>query len=202
MKDQLRTLQAFLAADKPEWAEPIDTLLTAHLLARADDSMCARVSWDTLAKCCPVNETTVYRSLKRLAEKGWIVKHSGPRKSFGSAYVIQVDSLPMKDFVQTAISQDATKLAFWYVGKMRSVGVFSKRWRKVVSPRVRKGWQQAYGVTMQKWLNQGFNVQQIQAACLLVFQRDPKRALQGPQALKRDWHSYMKAIEEQKGTQQ
>ncbi|MBZ5685694.1 MAG: hypothetical protein LAP86_11730 [Acidobacteriia bacterium] len=66
MKDQLKLLQSFLAAGKPDWVETIDILLTAHLIARADAKMACRVSWETLGKCSKVNRSTVYRSVARL----------------------------------------------------------------------------------------------------------------------------------------
>jgi hypothetical protein len=197
MIDHLQLLRSFLAADKPNWAETVDVLLTAHLIARADGEMRSNPSWETLARCSRVHHTTIYRAVERLTEHGWIVKHSGQRRQLGNTYVVQVGNLPMKDFTATMVSDDANHLAFWYLGKVRSQTVYSKRYKKQVAPSVKKGWEQRWAFVMQRWLDGGANPERIKAAVDIAFKADSKRAVRGPHTLIRQWKQFMTAVEQQ-----
>ena len=108
---------------------------------------------------------------------------------------MQVGNLPLKDFTQTIVTEEAEKLAFWYLARVRGVRVYSKRWKKPVSPKVRKGWEQRWAFVMQAWLKQGFTSAQIQEGVTLAFQHDPQRAANGPHALKQEWPKIMAAID-------
>jgi hypothetical protein len=199
MVDRLQLLKGFLAADKPDWAEPVDVLLIAHLLARADDEMKSTPSWETLARCSRVHHTTIYRAVTRMEKNGWIVKHSGARRQLGNTYVVQVGNLPMKDFKATAVSDDAQRLAFWFNSKVREHPVYNKRYKKLTAPYVRKGWQQRWAFVMQEWLDDGYSAERIKAGVERAFQADAKRAVRGPETMRRQWKQIMAAVEKQKG---
>jgi hypothetical protein len=199
MVDRLQLLKGFLAADKPDWAEPVDVLLIAHLLARADDEMKSTPSWETLAKCSHVHPTTIYRAVARMEKNDWLVKHSGARRQLGNTYVVQVGNLPMKDFTATVVSDDAKRLAGWYLGKVRAQSVWSRRYRKNIAVVVRKGWEQRWAFVMQEWIDAGYSAERIKAGVELAFNVDAKRAVRGPQTMKLQWKKIMARVEEMKG---
>jgi predicted transcriptional regulator len=199
MDDRLQLLKGFLAADKPEWAEPVDVLLIAHLLARADDEMKSTPSWETLANCSRVHHTTIYRAVTRMEKHGWIVKHSGARRQLGNTYVVQVDNLPMKNFTATVVSDDAKRLAGWYLGKVRMQTQWSRRYKKNIAVFVRKGSEQRWAFVMQSWLDAGYCAERIKAGVELAFHVDAKRAVRGPQTMRLQWKQIMATVEKQMG---
>jgi len=134
-----------------------------------------------------------------MEKHGWVVKHSGSRRQLGNTYVVQIGNLPLKDFTATAISPDAKRLAFWYHSKVRTQTVYSRRYKKQIASTVRKGWEQRWAFVMQEWLTAGFPAERIKAGVEIAFQADAKRAVRGPESLRREWKKFMTAVEKQKG---
>ena len=88
----------FLLADKPEWANPLDLLITAYLLTKADDEWkSAPRVMDISRTCGVVQRQSVRDSLRRLEQQKWITITYRQGIGLPNEYTVLVENLPRFD---------------------------------------------------------------------------------------------------------
>lgn len=161
--------------------KPIDALLIIRLLMIGDESLEQRIAHSTLAAEVGAAESTIKESLYRLEANGWVVMQSGKRSGCASKYTVMIDALPVaSDLKATIISEEAANIARRYFAAIHKIRP---------QARIHRGWQQRFGLAIQRWLDQGCEKDRLVALLSFALSSHEfrQKALKGPQKLRRVW---------------
>lgn len=89
----------FVLAEKPDWANPLDLMVTVYLLTKArEDWKCDPRLADIARACGVVQVVSVRQSLRRLEQHGWITTEARvTAKQLPNEYTVLVENLPRFD---------------------------------------------------------------------------------------------------------
>jgi hypothetical protein len=177
-------LQFLYNQQKPEWARPLDILLTANVILLCNEEMACYASQGLLAAMSGIKQTdNVAKSLEKLVAHGWLTKNSRKAAYRTDIYYPQLHNLPLGGFRQSVISEPAKTLAARYREMVKLVPKKLSRNGRWYGVRVEKGWPQHWAFVMQQWLDTGWSEKDINRVVDHAFSEMPDTAKHGPQTL-------------------
>jgi hypothetical protein len=100
----------FILAEKPDWANPLDLMVTTYLLVKAREDWKSEVKIADFIRACGVAQyVSVRKSLRRLEEHGWITTAFREGIGLPNIYTVLVDNLPRFDRQALAKETDVHK---------------------------------------------------------------------------------------------
>lgn len=179
-------LMWFLLANKPEWCRPIDIALIVIIIARTDDEGRCYASQETLSKLARVSKVETLRlSLDRLIEGGWLIQESRKGSQQSNILMPQYHVIPKDGDPERVICWEIRQLTGRYYETVKALPkVLTKNNRYRMAARPHKSWPQHWGLVMQKWMDDGATVEQIQAVVDYAFQHHGHIAKRGAQCIK------------------
>jgi hypothetical protein len=181
-------LNILIGSPRPTWMRGNVYPLIQRLLLDSDNEGRCSDSIETLAFKCGVSESTVKRTLNKLVKAQILIVRSGKQYYTSNIYEVQgealVSMLPAPK-LRSSVGPIAEFLASHYYTLVKNVWRTPRNGHNKYRAKVKRGWEQHWGLVFQNWLDDGRTQEQIDLVVGWAFSNRPVLASRGPQCLKK-----------------